>query len=111
MPSPNGGPPRSSSRTGSSYAVTVTRSLPGGAYASSSRPTSTASPADGSSRTRPASTSTPCSYDASTSSGSDAPGSSSTSAPSSGVNVATGDVSPSSEPRNTRACQPGPVTG
>ena len=33
------------------------------------------------------------------------------SAPSSGVAVATGEVSPSSDPRNTRASQPAPVTG
>ena len=41
----------------------------------------------------------------------EAPGSSTISAPSSGVYVGTGDVTPSREPRNTRASQPDPVTG
>ena len=39
------------------------------------------------------------------------PGSSSSSAPTSGEKVGTGEVLPSSEPRNTRAVQPAPSTG
>ena len=57
------------------------------------------------------STSSPCSKVGSTSSVSVAPASSSSSAPSNGVAVATGDTSPSNEPRNTRAAQPSPETG
>ena len=57
--SPNGGPPSSSSRTGSSWAVRVSESGPGAAYTRSEGLASTSPTV-----TTPESTSTPCSNDA-----------------------------------------------
>ena len=108
--SPNGGPPRSSRRTGSPYDVRVSVLRPGGTWKPARGHRLDAAVAGPPTPTTPVSTRPPSSkgsVDVELEDGvllQDHLGAEQR------VAVGTGEVSPSNEPRNTRASQPGPVT-
>lgn len=102
----SGCPPMSTARTGSAPAETRTRVRPVPVNPIACRGTSTPS-----TLRVPVTLRTPCSCSAGTSISREAPGSRCSSTPVSGIRVATGEVVPSSEPMNTRAENPSPVTG